>query len=106
MSDTASTIVVINGLAITAGSRFTLFAKIGRHAPASFATIIVTISERETTIEIATPALSISITFANATIAKVTPHKRETRNSFQSILKILPIRISPSDRLLIMVTDA
>ena len=36
-SDTASTIVVINGLAITAGSNPSLFARIGSEQPTSFA---------------------------------------------------------------------
>lgn len=50
----ASTIVVTKGLAVTAGSKPSLFTKIGRLQPTSFAQITVTRRVRETMIEITT----------------------------------------------------
>ena len=44
MSEMASTIVVIRGDAITAGSSPIFFARIGKTAPIIFATIIVRIA--------------------------------------------------------------
>jgi hypothetical protein len=48
-NDTASTIVVINGLAITAGSNFNFFAIIGREHPITLATHTVKINVEQTT---------------------------------------------------------
>ena len=52
MSDTASTIVVMNGLATTAGSRCRSFANNGRQDPMILATQIVKNSAKETVKEI------------------------------------------------------
>ena len=51
----ASTSVVINGLAITAGSNPSFFASIGREHPISFATITVITNVEHTIPEIASP---------------------------------------------------
>ena len=54
-SDIVSTIVVINGLAITAGSRCTAFAATGRRQPTSFAIHTVISNVAETTSAIVAP---------------------------------------------------
>ena len=51
-SDSTSTIVVMNGFATTAGSRWHFFARSGRNAPTIFATTIVANNASETTSEI------------------------------------------------------
>ena len=48
-NETASTIVVINGLAITAGSNFNFFAIIGREHPITLATHTVSTRVEQTT---------------------------------------------------------
>ena len=55
----ASTIVVINGDAITAGSNPILFASIGSKLPISFAITIVTTNVKHTTAAILNPTLSM-----------------------------------------------
>ena len=52
INDTASTIVVINGLAITAGSNFNFFAIKGRVHPIILAIIIVQSNVMHTTVVI------------------------------------------------------
>ena len=52
MSEITSTIVVINGFATTAGSKWHFFARSGRNAPTIFATTIVANSASDTTNEI------------------------------------------------------
>ena len=53
-NEQASTIVVINGDAITAGSKPIFLARIGRVQPTSFATVMVISNVKHTTKEIVT----------------------------------------------------
>ena len=62
-SDKASTIVVINGLAITAGSNPSLFAKTGRLHPIILAIATAAIKVRQTTAATPIPTLSNNISF-------------------------------------------
>ena len=93
ITETASTMVVIKGLATTAGSRWASFAKIGSTAPTSFATITVQKSANATTKDTSQvyPAMpriipSRRMSFKKHATAKVNPKRREARNSFQMTL--------------------
>ena len=104
-NDSASTIVVINGLAITAGSNPTFFAKSGSIHPTIFARITVNIMVRATTIAIIGVPPSIKITFSYVAIASTTPQIIATRNSFQIILNMSLNSISSRESPRITVTD-
>lgn len=91
----ASTIVVIKGLAITAGSRPIRLAKIGSTHPTSLATIItskiVKLTVKATIgviVSIPSNHLSIKNNFPKVTIAKTPPQKIETLSSLKIILKM------------------
>ena len=105
-NDMASTIVVINGLAITAGSNPSFFANIGRVHPINLAIIITTINVIHTTSDIVTPTLSINISFKKLASARVMLINKDALNSFQITLKISLNSISFKERPLIIVTDA
>ena len=105
-SDRASTIVVINGLAITAGSKPIFLASIGSVQPTNFASIIVNISVKQTVRATSTVTLSIIIIFMKLAVASVRPQSIDTRNSFQITLKISLNSMSPSESPRIIVTDA
>ena len=98
--------MVINGLAITAGSNPNLLASIGRKLPINFAISIVTIKVKHTTKAIVILTLSISISFAKLAIAKVIPQRIATLNSFHNTLNESLYSISSNDKLLITDTDA
>ena len=78
-----STMVVMNGLAITAGSTPILFAIIGRVAPTNFATITASSNVRHTTKATVTPTRSKTRSFTKLHIPNVTPHRSAVRISFQ-----------------------
>ena len=105
-SDSASTIVVIKGLAITAGSSPIFLAISGRVHPTSFAASTVTSSVRHMTAETASPTRSISMNRAKLSTAIVTPHKSATRDSFHMTRNISRNSISSSDIPRMTVTDA
>ena len=77
--------VVMNGLAITAGSKPIFFASIGRVQPINFDTIIVSASVIPTTTATITETLSISKSLTKLAAASVIPQSIETRNSFHII---------------------
>ena len=70
-SEHASTIVVIIGLAINAGSSFTFFASMGSVQPINLARITVQSKLTDTTAATGTDALSNSITRMKLTIARM-----------------------------------
>ena len=74
INEIASTIVVIKGLAITAGSSFIFFASKGNIQPIISAKITVQTSVKDTTKETIISILSNNINFIKLTIAKVIPH--------------------------------
>ena len=87
--------VVMNGLAITAGSRPIRLAKIGRIHPTSLATTItskmvkLTVNATVGVIEsIPRSHLSIKNSLAKVTIAKTPPQKIETLSSLKIILQV------------------
>ena len=105
-SDTASTIVVINGLAITAGSNPSFLAIIGREQPITLATHTVRTKVEQTTSATLVVTPSISNSFAKLAIARVRPIKNDTLISFQITLKISLNSISFNDSPRIIVADA
>lgn len=82
-SDTASTIVVISGLAMTAGSKPILSAIIGRTQPIVFAKMTMQTSVMQTTAATATGIRSKNSNFRKFAPASVTPQYTATRISFQ-----------------------
>ena len=84
----ASTIVVINGLAITAGSSLIFFASKGNMHPMNFARIIVKNNTAETTPAISNDIglyrLSSNIIFKKHTTETANPKKKDALNSFQT----------------------
>ena len=94
---TASTNVVINGLAITAGSNPIFLASIGKVHPITFATIIAINSVEQTTIPTKTSTLSINISFKKFAITNVNPQSTATLTSFQITFKISENSISFKD---------
>ena len=105
--------VVMNGDAMTAGSRPSFCAAIGRVQPTSFASTMVMISVRQTTSatsgEIETlpkSSLSTSIIFAKAAAAMAQPQSTATRISFQMTSITSRNSISPSEMPRITVTEA
>ena len=101
----ASTIVVIKGLAITVGSKPIRLASIGSVHPTTFATITVATKVEHTTAATSILTLSNNISFTKLAAQSVTPHRTETRASFQMTLGRSPKVISPRDRPLMIVTD-
>ena len=93
----ASTIVVINGDAITAGSKPIFLASIGRVQPTSLATVIVINKVPHTTKEIVNDKWLNNINLAKLAIARVNPHKRATLSSFHITLKVSLYSISSND---------
>ena len=94
-NETASTIVVINGLAITAGSKPIFFAIIGRVLPTIFAHNMVIISVKHTIKAIVTDTLSINNNLIKFAIAKVIPISIATLISLNITLNIAKKRIKP-----------
>ena len=80
--DKASTIVVIMGLAITAGSKCILSANIGRIAPIILASITVRNRAIHTILAKRIDILSNTNSFMKLQIAKVSPQIIPTENSF------------------------
>ena len=101
----ASTMVVIKGLAITAGSKPIFFANIGREDPTVFAIITVINNVLLTISDILNPTLSNNISLEKLTIARVKPLSIATLDSFQRTLKISLNSSSCNDSPRIMVTD-
>ena len=93
----ASRMVVINGLAITAGSSFTAFARIGSTQPINLAKKTVTTRVKQTTALTSSDTLSISISFAKFAMASAIPHRNATLISFQITEKIFLNSTSPSE---------
>ena len=94
--DNISKIVVINGLAITAGSSLHFFAINGSEAPTILAsTIIIKVAKDTTSADFkSTPSIlnskpSINRILPKQTNAKDKPKRSETLISFQSTLKKL-----------------
>ena len=82
INDTASTIVVINGLAITAGSKPIFLAIIGREHPIILAIHTVNTSVIQTTNATEVPTPSIYNSFKKLAAARVIPISRATLTSF------------------------
>ena len=111
-SVTVSTIVVIKGEAITAGSSLIFFASMGRIVPIIFANTTAEHAVTDTINAIrrfsCTPnwhLKSITIVLIKQTIPRPIAHKSETRNSFQITLKKSLFPISSSDIARIIATD-
>ena len=90
-----STIVVISGDAIIAGSKCSFFASSGRMQPISFAKITVITSEIEMTTA-SEKFLYISRILSPFASARITPTIIEIRNSLNITLKISRKVMSPS----------
>ena len=104
-SESASTMVVINGLAITAGSNQIFFAISGSEQPTTFAIKTVTDNEMQTVAAIKTVTLSKIIILTKLQTAKTMPHITATRTSFQISFNISENSISFKDKLLIIATE-
>ena len=111
-SDIASTIVVMNGLAMTAGSKPSRFASIGSVQPMTFATSTVAAIVRQTvTATITLISLlfisrrSISMILPKQAAASTAPHITAVRISFQSTLNRSANCSYPSDIARITVTE-
>ena len=102
----ASTIVVMKGLAITAGSKPIFFASSGSVQPTNFAQNTVTTRVRHMVSATINSRPSKSMSFAKLHTASVIPHTSATLNSFHMTLKMSLNSISPRDMARIMVTDA
>ena len=104
--------VVIKGLAITAGSKPIFLASIGKEQPITFATITVKSNAMQTTaatrivMSALSRSLSISSILTKVATARVSPQRTETLISFQITHTISLNSISPSDIPRITVTDA
>ena len=90
---------------MTAGSRWTRLARMGRKQPSSLDTITVTISVKLTTRATEKARWLSSISLARFTTARVMPHSRPTRISFQATRIQSQYRISPRERPRITVTE-
>src|SRR5574344_152707 len=102
----ASTIVVINGLAITAGSNFSFLANKGNVEPITLANITVITKVKQTTPAIFMLTPSINNILAKLASANVTPHKTATLISFHTIFNKSLSSISFKYNLRIIVTLA
>src|SRR5699024_10756646 len=92
----ASTIVVISGPAIIAGSSLAFLASIGNIPPITLAKVIVHIRVNETNIETGSPTLSKNIHFKKFTEPNIKPTNKDTLNSLnktfdQSLNLISPV---------------
>ena len=112
-SVSTSTIVEMNGLAITAGSRCSRSASRGSRQPAAFAqmTVNTIVTQMTSATSGVTPSLpsssrSTTISFTKLQAASVTPHSTATRISFQMTRKASEHSTSPSDRPRMTATDA
>ena len=85
MRERASTIVVIKGLAITAGSNPTFLASMGRVHPTTFAMNMVTTKVKHTTEAMVRLTLSKNISLQKVAAPRVMPQAAATRISFQII---------------------
>ena len=106
INDIASTIVVINGLAITAGSNPNFLANIGREQPTILAIDTVNTNVKHTTNATLVVTLSININLTKLAAAKVIPIINETLNSFHITFNKSVNSISLRDKLRIIVTLA
>ena len=86
VSEIASTIVVISGLAMTAGSKPSLWARSGKKQPMAFAKRTTRISVEQTIRAICRPTRSNSMSFRKLHTESVTPQSAATRISFQRAL--------------------
>ena len=100
-----STIVVIKGDAITAGSNPAFFAIMGSIEPTILAIITVINNVLLTTNDTSKPTLSKSISFAKLKADKVIPLKTATLDSFHRTLNISLNSNSCNDSPRIIVTD-
>ena len=80
----ASAMVVMRGLAITAGSRWTRLAIMGRKQPSSLEMITVTTRVRLTTMATVTSRWLSMVSRTKLTPARVSPHRAPTWISFQA----------------------
>ena len=113
IKDKASTIVVINGDATTAGSNLTFFAKRGSEQPTNLAITTVKAKARETIklLNAVYPSypnskLSININLPKQAMPSVTPINIETLISFHITLKTSFVDNSFNASERITVTDA
>ena len=104
--DRVSTMVVMKGLAITAGSRPMRLAPKGRRQPASFASKTVMARVTQTTKATATDAPSKRIAFPKPKIPNVTPHRTATRSSFHRTESTSRSSTSPRERARMTATEA
>ena len=105
-NDIASTNVVINGLAITAGSKPNFLASIGREQPIILATTTVNTRVIQTTNATLVVTPSITNNLTKLAIARVAPITNETLISFQITLNISLNSISFNESPRIIVTLA
>ena len=98
--------VVMNGLAMTAGSKPMRFASTGSEQPTSFAASTVTTSVLHTTMATGMVTRSMSSNLTKFAAASETPHKKATRASFQRIRPMSLYSISPRERPRMMETEA
>ena len=105
-SESASTMVVIMGLAMTAGSKPSFEVIIGRQQPMSLAITTTITSVRQITAATENSTLSSRISLRRLASASVSPHSTATLISFQIILNRFSNSISFSERLRIIETLA
>ena len=104
--ESASTIVVINGLAITAGSNPRRFAPTGSMQPISIAMSTALISVRQMVRATGIARRSKTRSFTKLAAASVSPQKIATLTSFQMTPGTSEYSISPSESPRMTVTDA
>ena len=97
---------MINGLAITAGSNPSLFARIGSEQPTSFAITTVQRIVRLITSATSMVTLSMRSSLIKFVTASVAPQRTDTLSSFHRTLNVSANVISWSEIPRITVTDA
>src|SRR5690606_2630496 len=92
----ASTMVVINGPAIMAGSSFSFLASNGKVPPTILAVITVTIVVTDTVKAIIKSTLSIKISLMKLTVERAAPTIELILNSFHNTFNQSLVVISPT----------
>ena len=105
VSATASTIVVISGPAIIAGSNLIFFAIMGNTPPTTFANTTIKNKVKQTVIETNKSVLSIKYILKKLTEDKINPTIQLTRSSFHKTLRKSLVLISPNAKPLIISVE-
>ena len=105
VSATASTIVVISGPAIIAGSNLIFFAIMGNTPPTTFANTTIKNKVKQTVIETNKSVLSIKYILKKLTEDKINPTMQLTRSSFHKTLRISLVLMSPNAKPLIIKVE-